>query len=307
MKFIITVCLFILPLQAADFPWSNTAPAQVEEASLHPDTVLDEVPCDWRPILTPIVEPLVKDCSTAREAVLHIASNLSRSTGVYYSPARRKHNMNAMEALAEKKVSCTGQSILLVCALRSVGIPARAVGVCSWNHIRGNHTWTEAWFEGGWHMIEFNERDFNTPWVMENIGMLNPRLSVQRIKAATPQGKSTWSPELPGSTSIPAEDVTERYSQLALNWYQQNGLPANIQRLLVDSFPRQHTVHTIELIDAAGKTISSAKLPTVADDMRYLARLALPREGKFFLRIQGKANQFPISPTESAVQLLLLR
>ncbi len=303
MRFLFTLCLFLLPLQAAGFPWSNAAPAEVAAASLQPDTVLDELPCDWRPVLTPIVEPLVADCTSAREAVLRIAAGLSRTTGVYYSPERRKHNMNALEALAEKKVSCTGQSILLVCALRSVGIPARAVGVGTWNHIPGNHTWAEAWFDGSWHMIEFNERDFNTPWVMENIGMLNPRIPIQRIKAATPQGNETWSPHL---TNIPAEDVTARYTQLALEWYQQNGLPAETQRLLVDTSPRNSTAHIIEIIDANGKAVSSAPLPTVADDMRYLARLALPRKGTFFLRIRGNEKQFPVSATETAVQLLLL-
>ena len=306
MRLLLTLCLFLLPLQAADFPWSDTAPADVAAASLQPDAVLDELPCEWRPVLTPIVEPLVLDCNSAREAVLRIASTLSRTTGVYYSPERRKHNMNALEALSEKKVSCTGQSILLVCALRSVGIPARAVGVATWNHIRGNHTWAEAWFDGSWHMIEFNESDFNTPWVMENIGMLNTRIPIQRLKAATPLGNDTWAQDSPHFTRSPAIDVTERYCQLALNWYQQNGLPANLQRLLVDTSPRPLTAHTIELIDTTGNVICSAKLPTLADDMRYMARLALPRSGTFFLRIQGNKKQFPISSTESAVQLLLL-
>ena len=304
MKALLTSCLLILPLWGADFPWSSQVPADIAAASLHQDTVLDEIPCNWRPQLTPIVEPLVKDCTTAREAVLRIAAELSRVTGVYYSTERRKHNMNALEALAEKKVSCTGQSILLVCALRSVGIPARAVGVFTWNHIRGNHTWAEAWFDGAWHMIEFNERDFNTPWVLDNIGMLDSTHPAQRIKAATPHGNAHWAPPSPLFTPLPAEDVTERYRDLALRWYQQNGQDANTQRLLLDISPRTSTGYIAELLDAAGKTIDSAKLPTTADDMRYLARLSLPRQGQFTLRIKGYTKRFPVSASDSAVQIL---
>ena len=304
MKALLISCLLILPLWGADFPWSDQAPADIAAASLHQDTVLDEIPCDWRPQLTPIVEPLVRDCTTAREAVLRIAAELSRVTGVHYSTERRKHNMNALEALAEKKVSCTGQSILLVCALRSVGIPARAVGVFTWNHIRGNHTWAEAWFDGAWHMIEFNERDFNTPWVLDNIGMLDSTHPAQRIKAATPHGNAHWAPPSPLFTPLPAEDVTERYRDLALRWYQKNGQDANSQRLMLDIRPRTSASLIVELLDAAGKTIDSARLPTTSDDVRYMARLSLPRQGQFSLRIKGYTRRFPVRASDSAVQML---
>jgi len=61
--------------------------------------------------------------------------------------------------------SCTGLAIFLVCALRSVGFPARAAGAPHWNKGPqvcphgdasppcGNHNWAEVWIEGGWHFI----------------------------------------------------------------------------------------------------------------------------------------------------------
>ena len=51
--------------------------------------------------------------------------------------------------------SCTGLSILLVDALRSVGIPARFAGTASWHDDRGNHSWTEVRLDDGWHFTEF--------------------------------------------------------------------------------------------------------------------------------------------------------
>lgn len=306
MRPLALLLLLIAPLSGKDYPWSGKAPAEVTAASLLPDMVLDEIPCNWRPVLTPIVEPLVENCTNAREAVLSIASRLSKSTGVYYSPQRRKHNMNALEALAEKKVSCTGQSILMVCALRSIGIPARAVGLLTWNHIAGNHTWTEAWFDGAWHMIEFNESDFNTPWVMEGIGMLNGEIPAQRIKAATPAGNSRWYPKSAHRSDIPAEDVTDRYRHLAGNWYRQHGLAENHQLLLIDVHPRRNDALLVELLNAKQELVKTAKLPSLSDDMRFHARLELPREGLFYLRIQGTGIQFPIRASDSIVQLLEL-
>lgn len=303
--------LMLAPLQAVEYPWSCEAPAEIAAASIAPDTVVDEIPCDWRPTLTPLVAPLVKDCTTAREAVLAIAAGIGKGTGAYYSRERSKHNMNVLETLREKKISCTGQSILLVCALRSVGIPARAVGVHTWNHIEGNHTWAEAWFDGAWHMIEMGERDFNTPWVMEYIGMLNPRHPYQRVLAVTPQGNTTWWPcefaAKEGLANFPAEDVTERYMKLSRQWYSKAGIPENTQRILIDLQPRPDKAPVVELVNEDNKIISSAQLPTTRDDMRYMSRLLLPRTGRHFLRIAGTSIKLSISPTSPPVRILSLK
>lgn len=303
--------LVLSPLYAGEYPWSNTAPAEIAAAAITPDTVVDEIPCDWRPVLSPIVAPLVRSCTTAREAVLSISTGIGKATGAYYSKERRKHNMNVLETLREKKISCTGQSILLVCALRSVGIPARAVGVHTWNHIRGNHTWAEAWFDDAWHMIEMGEQDFNTPWVMEYIGMLNPRHPFQRILAATPSGNTTWWPERLASKgnliNFAAEDVTERYMNLSRQWYARAGIPENTQRLLIDLQPRPQIAPVVELVNEEGNVIDSGQLPTTRDDMRYMTRLLLPRTGRHFLRMAGSDAEHPIAPTSPPVRLISLK
>lgn len=302
--------LMLTPLQANEYPWSNAAPAEITAAAVVPDTVVDEIPCDWRPVLTPLISPLVQDCTTAREAVLAISTSLGKATGAYYSKERSKHNMNVLETLREKKISCTGQSILLVCALRSVGIPARAVGVHTWNHIEGNHTWAEAWFDGAWHMIEMGEHDFNTPWVMEYIGMLNPRHPFQRILAAYPPGKTTWWPKKLANAgnlaNFAAEDVTQRYMELARRWYATAGIPENTQRILIDLRPRQETAPVVELVNESNDIISSGQLPTTRDDMRYFTRLTLPREGNHYLRLQGTTERTLLLPTPEPVQIIRL-
>lgn len=299
--------LCALPLAAAEFPWSLGVPEALVQEAVQPDRVAQEAPCDWRPVLTPMAEALVRDCGSAREAVLALATGLPKATGVYYSPERRKPAMNVAEALAEKKVSCTGQSILLVCALRSVGIPARMVGLLTWNHVPGNHSWAEAWFEGEWHMIEYAERDFNTPWVMENIGMLDPQNPLQRIQALTPAGDTLFLPAYAmDRQELPAVDVTERYAALARAWYVRAGVTSHEQRLLVDCEARPSGPLSVRVETEDGELISEALLPSLQDDVRRMARLLLPREGCYYLRLEGSAERRPLKATPAPVQILRL-
>ncbi len=307
-RLLITLVLFFSwPLSALAQNWAELVPADICAAALAPEQVLDEKPCDWRAVLAPLFQPLVKDCRSAREATLIIASRLGELTGVRYDIGRRHPCMNAQEALAEKKVSCTGQSILLVCALRSVGIPARAVGVETWNHVPGNHTWVEAWFEGGWHMVEANEKDFNTPWVMEAIGMLNPTSQPQRILAVHPSGKCRFPTVWSRQRAVPAENVSERYYALARQWYTRNGVPEGIQKLMVDVHPRPFVPRAIVLEDEAGRQLSRAYLPTPRDDVRQFATLFLPRSLTCYLRIEGSTLRTPLKANQAPVQIIRLK
>lgn len=296
-------------LPAAAFPWSGAAPAELVREAVEPDTVAHETPCDWRPVITPMAEDIVRDCGSAREAVLALATKLPEVSGVYYSVERRKPSMNALEALAEKKVSCTGQSIFLICALRSVGIPARMVGLLTWNHVLGNHTWAEAWFDGEWHMIEYNEHDFNTPWVMENIGMLDPQELTQRIQAITPSGDEPYLTAYAlDKCLLPAVNVSARYARLAQDWYERSGTAAEGQRLMVDCEARAAEAVPVRVETEAGECISSDTLPTAQDDVRRFARLTLPRdtEKRYFLRIGDATERRPLLCTPAPVQILRL-
>lgn len=296
--------ILMLLLAALCQAFELQVPPDIARDYLHADRVINEAPCDWREAVGAIFRPAVQHCATAREATLSIASRMTELTGAYYSTERRKPNMNALEALAEKKISCTGQSVLLVCALRSVGIPARAVFVLTWGHIRGNHTWVEAWFDDAWQMIEFNEKDFNTPWVMEYIGLLHPELREQRVYAVTPAA-----PQLHiglGSVSIPATDVTARYMELARAWYAGAKLPPQHQRLLVGVHPRPAKPIDIRLEAEDGTLIASAPSPTVQSDLRYFTPFNLPLSGTHYLRLGSAPTRTPVVPTSQPAQVVQL-
>lgn len=286
--------------------WQQDIPQDIRQLYLENDRVLSEDSCDWRPQIEAIFRPAVKDCRSAREAVLHIASHMTDLTGTYYSAQRRRQDMNALEALTEKKISCTGQTILMVCAFRAVGIPARAVGIPTWNHVQGNHTWPEVWLDGKWQMIEFNEKDFNTGWVMENIGMLDPKHPWQRILAQHPEGNYVFPVGSPRQAPVRAQDETERYRRLAAEWYAHHGLPADRQRLMLDLHPRSDDIVMVKLADAQGNILEEQPLPTTRDDMRKFAAFSLPRVGQFYL-IFPNEQVMPVQATEAPVNILRLR
>ncbi len=74
--------------------------------------------------------------------------------------ANRAPNQNVSESCKLGLASCTGLSIILVMALRSVGIPARGCGTALWSKGSGNHTWVEFMDEKGeWHFVGASEQD----------------------------------------------------------------------------------------------------------------------------------------------------
>lgn len=299
--------LFLMAALPALSAWKEEIPDDIAHAFLDSDRVLSESPCNWRDTVGGLFRPLVRDCSSAREAALLISSRIGQITGVYYSPERRKPDMNALEALDEKKVSCTGQSILLVCAYRSVGLPARAVGIPTWNHVAGNHTWVEVWFDGQWHMIEFKEKEFNTPWVMENIGMLDPDNPWQHIYAVASRDTGITFPLYTGTPPLPAEDVTGRYRQLAANWYAAQGFKPDSQRLMLDIQPREEKPDIARLLDEGGQIVEEKPLPSLYDDMRQFSTFTLPRNGRYYLQLPDSPAPMELKATNAPVQILRMR
>ncbi len=297
------------------YPWSEKIPADIRKQYIEPQQMLDEPSAKWRDEVAAVIHPLIKDCKSDKEAALLISKNIGKLTGVHYSTARTRACMNPLESLEQKKASCTGLSLLFAAALRSVDIPSRIVGVVSWNHVRGNHTWTEVWLDGKWHMLEMGESDFNTGWVMDAVGMLDSKNPYQRVLAITGKKREDASTAphfyLPwdmSNKSVEAEDVSARYQQLARNWYEKNGLAADQQRLLIDILPRTNEEIIIKLVNAKGETLASGPAPKPEDDMREMLRLSLPLD-----KSQDCSLLFPdgsmmkIAPTDAPTQVIRLQ
>jgi len=139
-----------------EFPWATQVPEAVFLNDVLPYAVFDEPRDPWRAELLALSRDLVKDAHSASEAAQALNRQLFKLVNVHYNTGRKRPNQSLKESKALSKATCTGLSIILVEACRSVGIPARAVGTPMWTNERGNHTWVEIW-DGDWHFAGADE------------------------------------------------------------------------------------------------------------------------------------------------------
>ena len=79
----------------------------------------------------------------------------------HFEPNQTPAIMDPMSARAFGHASCTGMSIYMSSALRTIGIPARVVGTPAWHNHKadGNHNWIEIYMPG------LNSKDVHDPWL----------------------------------------------------------------------------------------------------------------------------------------------
>lgn len=154
-------------------PWSKSIPREIFLNDVLPYASVNESRDDWRQRLYDLSLPLVQGCKTAGEAAQALNQKLFPLVKVKYSTQRRRADQGPLETMESGMATCTGLSILLVDACRSVGVPARVVGVPTWTTVRGNHTWVEIW-DGDWHFMGAAEPDPNgldRGWFVHNASL----------------------------------------------------------------------------------------------------------------------------------------
>jgi len=188
---------------------------------------VDEPVDDWRPHFFKSLYPAASQAQTLKEAAEIIYPRIWRNLGnnVSFQANCTPAIMAPMsETLRLGHASCTGCSILVVDAMRAVGIPARIVGTPEWNlPSGGNHNWVEVWTgEGiGWHFFDAAPADtvsWDSGWFMGG-----------NVKSAVPGGMhGIYSPVWHGNVTsnytitwrnppvlLPAVERTSFYKQVA--------------------------------------------------------------------------------------------
>jgi hypothetical protein len=130
-------------------PWKRDVPHDIFLNCVLPYANIDERRDPWRKDFHDRFLPLVKQARTPGEAATLLNRKVFPLLKVRYSRKRPKAVQSPAESTRAGLASCSGLSIMLVDACRSVGIPARFVGTF-WSDNSGNHAWTEVW-DGGWH------------------------------------------------------------------------------------------------------------------------------------------------------------
>ena len=235
----------------AALPWGKTIPEELFLNDVLPYVNLDETREHWRGPMYDLCLPIVKDCKTPGEAAAKLNAELFGKLKVKYSTERKAPNQSPAESIAQGKASCTGLSILLSDACRSVCIPARLVGTPMWANKRGNHTWVEIW-DKDWHFTgacEADPKGLDRGWFTDDASKAvkdSPEHAIfaTSFKASTQHFPLVWAI---GDRSVPGENVTDRYT--------------------VKTAPKTDRVRVdVRVVDAAGKRVAVAVTCTLEGD-----------------------------------------
>lgn len=215
--------------ERASRPWGKQVPEEVFRDAVLPYASLNEQRERWRGDFARRFAPVVENCKTASEAALALNAAVFKQLNVQYHPTKRpKPDQSPSESIAAGYASCSGLSILLVDACRSVGVPARVVGTPAWAVHKGdangkhggNHTWVEIW-DRQWHVIGAIEvSPLDQTWFLPNasqaLGAVKdaPDADDHHIYAACARKTGTtfsliWDPSI---HYVNAEDVTAAYA-----------------------------------------------------------------------------------------------
>lgn len=200
-------------------PWGRQLPEEIFLNEVLPYANVDEPRHPWRKELRDLCRPLIKDCKTPAEAAQRLNARLFPKLKVRFSTARKRANQSPKETIEQGKASCSGLSILLADACRSVAVPARLAGTPLWVNRSGNHTWVEIW-DRDWHFTgaaEPDARGLDHAWFEANAAQAKNdppthaiyAVSFRRTKLVFPL---VWAPH---QKDVYAENVTARYAHPA--------------------------------------------------------------------------------------------
>ena len=143
-------------------PLAGTFPPGLFLNEVLPYASLNEPRDNWRKRLHEICQPLVKDCKTPAEAGKALNQTVVRASQGAILDETPRAVQGPFETMESGLATCTGLSILLVDACRSVGVPARIAATPLWFNNSGNHTWVEIW-DGDWHFTGAAEQSPEGP------------------------------------------------------------------------------------------------------------------------------------------------
>lgn len=293
-----------------EMPWGRQVPRDLFLNGILPYATLSEPREDWRARLHALCKPLVQKSRTASEAAQALNQNLFPALNVRYSTKRRAPDQGPLETMQSGLATCTGLSILLVDACRSVGVPARIVGTPNWSNDSGNHTWVEIW-DGAWHFMGAAEPDPNGldhGWFVGNAALAVKASPEHAIYATSFQqtGLKFPMPWAPTSDSVSAVNITERYAQEAP--------PATTTdtRLAVDVLDRpagERVAAKVTVTDLGAATSRlSGRSKGETSDMNDHLYLSLPRSRTFVVEAEheGLAKRQFFTTTTNAEDRLIL-
>ncbi len=171
-------------------PWGKKYDDAVFRNDVLPYASITEPREDWRGPFFDKFITVVKDCATAGEAAIKLNQTIFKDSNVVYNMKKRaRPDEGPLATIKSGFATCTGLSVMLVDACRSVGIPARIAGVAQWGAARssGNHTWVEIRDDDGqWYAIGASEsKALNSVWFAKSAAKVDESIPMCHIYATS--------------------------------------------------------------------------------------------------------------------------
>ena len=233
-------------------PWKDQISEEVFFDCILPYANVNERRDDWRGDFRKRFSKIVAEATTPTEATILLNKNIFNMVDVQYSTKRPKADQSPFESIDAGMASCTGLSILLIDACRSVGVPARFTGTPLWYNESGNHSWVEFWDEG-WHYTggaEPTGDKVDVAWFDGSASKATKGHAKHAIFSVTWNDSEkhfplVWLPEV---MTYGAVDVTERYAE------EQNTVLIPV-RLRVSDSDGLRKIRRVVVSNSAGELI----------------------------------------------------
>jgi len=168
-----------------EFPWCKELPDSIFFNEVLPYSNTSEDRDPWRKDFYERFSKYVEDKDNIVDAIFAINIPIKDEVDVEYNTKRSRVDASPKQSIAEHMATCTGLSILLTDAFRSVGIPSRLAGTGMWTKMNGNHTWSEVLVDNEWMFTEYYPDTLNKSWFVADAGKADPENPIHWIYAVS--------------------------------------------------------------------------------------------------------------------------
>ena len=288
-------------------PWKSSLPEDVFFNDVLPYASLTERRDDVRAQLRQLSLPLVAGIKSPGAAGLALNRKIFPLVKVKYSTERARPDQSPIESMKSGIASCSGLSILLVDACRSVGIPARVVGTPMWANGRGNHTWVEVW-DNGWHFIGAAEGDdLDKGWFTGDASKANTGKAENAIYATSWKKTDTFFPMVwdTNNQNVGAQNVTLRYAPEPNNVADTDETKTHLLVSILDEKGKRTEVKVVAL-DTKGTKLGEGTTRGETADANDFLSFDVPRNSIVILST-SQPSQGAIRIGNDAEQKIVLR
>ena len=270
-------------------PWSASVDRDTYLDAILPYASVSETRELWFPTLRARCLPMVEGLRDPALAAVRLNQRIFPELKVRYSTERKRSDQSPSESIGSGIASCSGLSILLIDACRSVGIPARFVGVPMWMDGSGNHSWVEIWDGTRWRFTGAAEPtgdELDQGWFVGRASGQDRSKPEHAIYAVTWRQSGMEFPYVFDPTRPQARvvDVTDRYAGKAAP------VPAgmNVIRVAVrDPATKRRVARRVEARDEAGRAVATGTSKDERFDLNDHLELVVPLGATICFAVDG--------------------